>query len=275
MNVHMLSQFIAMHSVDNHPSGNQDALSFLTDYLATMGFVCTIKGQSKTDQPTLIAHYPGKESRNKIVLYGHYDVAPVNNTEQWKSQDPFQLECIDKRYFARGIADNKGPLMARLEAISELITSGQPLPEILWLIQGEEEVAMTDRVAKGIFHEEIERFSARVFIEETGFNNLDTDKQIAFLWSPGLTRNELVRWRPLIQQTLQNVDIEYRHLNKFNGVDACPLLGNLPEDGVYIGFGPNDKLHNIHRDNESLCVQKLNLHRQQFKEFLRYYAGFI
>ncbi|WP_461534732.1 M20/M25/M40 family metallo-hydrolase [Spongorhabdus nitratireducens] len=271
-NTDKLQEFISIPSVDNHPYGNKQAIDFVSTFLSTIGFDCQTEGASRTDQPVLVCRHPGRNSNQKIVIYGHYDVAPVGVNETWKYGDPFTLKETEGRFFCRGIADNKGPLWARLEAVAELFDGEAPCPEILWLIQGEEEVTSGERVAKEIFSHHIERFGGNLFIEETGFNNIDTGAQIAFLWSPSLSQEALRSWEPLLQASLNKPLVEYRHLNKFNGIEACPLLGNLPDKAVYIGFGPNDRLHQIHRENESLNIERLDQHKKQFKEFLSQYA---
>ena len=261
-----------MLSVVSHPQGNIEAITFVTEFLENLGFKIRIVANESTEQPTIIAHYPGRESANKVVVYGHYDVAPVKNQNSWITNNPFTLESINGRLYGRGIADNKGPLLARLLALESLILSEKAIPEIMWLIQGEEEVTQGNRVAHEIFKHEIPAFSAQVYIEETGFNDLDTNTQIAFLWSKSQTEAQLVHWRSLLDQSLDNPRIEYRHLNKLNGIKACPLLSNLPNDAVYMGFGPNDRLHFIHRDNESLDAANLLKHQHQFENFLANYA---
>jgi acetylornithine deacetylase/succinyl-diaminopimelate desuccinylase-like protein len=267
-------KFIEMSSIVGHPQGNREAITFVTNFLTGLGFDIRVIGIDDTEQPTIIAHYPGYLSDNKIVLYGHYDVAPVQELESWISKEPFTLENINGRLYGRGIADNKGPLLARILALQSLILSKKAIPEIMWLIQGEEEITQGDRVAHDIFKHEIPAFDAKVYVEETGFNDLDANKQIAFLWSPGQTESQLIHWHSLLEQSLDNPRIEYRHLNKLNGINACPLLSNLPQDSVYIGFGPNDRLHFIHRDNESLEVGNLSKHQQQFEKFLVNYATY-
>ncbi|MFK5892665.1 MAG: M20/M25/M40 family metallo-hydrolase [Pseudomonadota bacterium] len=265
-------EFIEMPSVVGHTLGNTKAITFVTDFLAKLDFDIRILAKEKTKQPTIIAHYPGRSSDNKIVLYGHYDVAPVKELNGWLSDDPFILQNINGRLYGRGIADNKGPLLARMFALQSLILSEQAIPEIMWLIQGEEESTQGDRVAQDIFKDEISAFGAPVYIEETGFNDLDQNTQIAFLWSPGQTDSQLISWHNLLEKCLENPRIEYRHLNKLNGTKTCPFLSNLPKDSVYIGFGPNDRLHYIHRDNESLNAENLLKHQQQFEDFLANYA---
>ncbi|AAZ24427.1 putative peptidase, M20/M25/M40 family [Colwellia psychrerythraea 34H] len=261
-----------MPSVVGHPQGNIEAIAFVIKFLEGLGFDIRITDIEKTEQPTIIAHYPGRLSDNKIVIYGHYDVAPVKELNSWVSEEAFTLENINGRLYGRGIADNKGPLMARMIALKSLILSDKAIPEILWLIQGEEEITQGDRVAHDIFKDEIPAFGAPVYIEETGFNDLDSNTQIAFLWSPDKSDSELIPWHSLLESSLDSPRIEYRHLNKLNGIKACPLLYNLPKNAVYMGFGPNDRLHFIHRDNESLNENKLLKHQQQFEKFLANYA---
>jgi acetylornithine deacetylase/succinyl-diaminopimelate desuccinylase-like protein len=193
LNINNLRQFISYQSVDNDSSGNKKAIDFVIGKLSQMRFSCRIEGQDLTDQPCIIGHLPGRGSNKKIVLYGHYDVAPINTSEEWQSQNPFSIEEVGKRYFARGIADNKGPLLARLEAIAELLKTEQAIPEILWLIQGEEEVVVEERVAEKIFRHEISQFGGDVFVDETGFNDIDNDQQIIFLWSPSHSETRLVQ----------------------------------------------------------------------------------
>ncbi|KKO46566.1 hypothetical protein WG68_04490 [Arsukibacterium ikkense] len=267
-----LEKLIDAESTENNVEGNETALTMLTDFLTNMHFKVSVQGKDFTNQPVIVAHRKGFKSDRKILIYGHYDVATVNKERQWLSQNPFQLELINGRYFGRGIADNKGPLSARLFAVKSLIDAHAPCPEILWLIQGEEEVHRAEPVANSVFAKAIANFGCKVVVDETGFNDIDSDEQIAFLWSPGLHFDTLTNYQKLISACLGEVRFECRHLNKLMGISSCPLLRNISHDTVYIGFGPNDKLHNIHKNNESLAVDKLSKHQQQFELFLTSYA---
>lgn len=273
MNKLLLEDFINIPSVDGDETANANAVSFVSNYLTEQGFTVRVEGGELTDQPTLIAHYEGRRSTNKIVLYGHYDVAPVSDKALWINQNPFCLQEQAGRYYGRGVADNKGPLMARMQAVAGLLQTNKPVPEILWLIQGEEEVMTNTPVAGHIFKKAISTFGGNVFVDETGFNDIDTGEQLAFLWSPNMKEKALLSWKHLLHDVLNAPRVEYRHLNKFNGIDACPLLSNLPDEAVYIGFGPNDRLHQIHRNNESLDKEKLSIHTTQFHSFLATYAA--
>src|SRR5215216_2617347 len=75
-----------------------------------------------------------------LLSYGHYDVQPPEPLELWES-DPFQPEIRDGVVFARGVADDKGDVMARIQALRLYQEEFGPLPfKLKFLIEGEEEV---------------------------------------------------------------------------------------------------------------------------------------
>jgi acetylornithine deacetylase/succinyl-diaminopimelate desuccinylase-like protein len=74
-----------------------------------------------------------------VLVYDHYDVQPVDPIELWHSA-PFTPEVRDGKMYARGVADNKGDLVARLaglEVFKELY--GEPGVSVKFLVEGEEE----------------------------------------------------------------------------------------------------------------------------------------
>ncbi len=74
-----------------------------------------------------------------VLVYDHYDVQPVDPIELWDSQ-PFEPEIRDGRFYARGSADNKGDLVARLAALDLYRVLYGNLPvQVKFLIEGEEE----------------------------------------------------------------------------------------------------------------------------------------
>src|SRR3989338_7600629 len=74
-----------------------------------------------------------------VMIYGHYDVQPVDPLELWTS-DPFTAVVRGDYLFARGSSDMKGQVMASLKAVEAIVrTTGLPV-NIKWLIEGEEEI---------------------------------------------------------------------------------------------------------------------------------------
>lgn len=74
-----------------------------------------------------------------VLVYDHYDVQPVDPVELWDS-DPFAPEVRDGVLFARGAADNKGDLVARLAGLHAYKELHGELPVVVkFLVEGEEE----------------------------------------------------------------------------------------------------------------------------------------
>lgn len=74
-----------------------------------------------------------------LLFYNHYDVQPPEPLDEW-THPPFGAEIHDGKLFARGASDNKGDLVARLQAISILEENGGLPCNIKFLIEGEEEI---------------------------------------------------------------------------------------------------------------------------------------
>ena len=73
-----------------------------------------------------------------FVVYGHYDVQPVGQLTEW-SAGPFAASIIDGKLFARGAANSKGDLVARLSAVEAYQKSFGKLPVSLrFVIEGED-----------------------------------------------------------------------------------------------------------------------------------------
>ena len=74
-----------------------------------------------------------------ILVYGHYDVMPVDPVELWESQ-PFKPEVRQGRIYARGADDDKGQSFMHVKAF-ELMVRTNTLPcNVKFMIEGEEEV---------------------------------------------------------------------------------------------------------------------------------------
>lgn len=90
--------------------------------------------------PVVYGEWLGADkSAPTVMIYGHYDVQPVDPLELWTS-DPFTALVRGDYLFARGSSDMKGQVMASLKAVEAIVrTTGLPV-NIKWLIEGEEEI---------------------------------------------------------------------------------------------------------------------------------------
>ncbi len=74
-----------------------------------------------------------------VLVYDHYDVQPVDPIDLWLS-DPFSPEIRNGVFYARGAADNKGDLVARLAGLHARQETDGDLPVVVkFLVEGEEE----------------------------------------------------------------------------------------------------------------------------------------
>jgi len=79
-------------------------------------------------------------TRKTLSFYNHYDVQPADPLELWSS-DPWAAEIRNGRVWARGVADNKGNIAARIAAIDAWRRVRGDLPiTIKFIIEGEEEI---------------------------------------------------------------------------------------------------------------------------------------
>jgi acetylornithine deacetylase/succinyl-diaminopimelate desuccinylase-like protein len=67
-----------------------------------------------------------------ILIYGHYDVQPPDPLEKWKSP-PFEPTVRDDRLYARGVSDDKGPMLIPIKtAEAYLKTVGKSRARRRW-----------------------------------------------------------------------------------------------------------------------------------------------
>src|ERR671916_2059793 len=123
-----------------------------------------------------------------LLSYGHYDVQPPEPLELWES-DPFEPEIRDGILFARGVADDKGDVMARIQALRVYQEEHGPLPfRLKFLIEGEEEVGSTNLPA--FVHRNEELLAADACLWEGSMKD-ESGRPMIFCGTKGLLYVEL------------------------------------------------------------------------------------
>lgn len=90
--------------------------------------------------PMVLAQTPPVPGAPVVVVYGHYDVQPVEPLDQWVN-GPFEPTVRDGNLYARGATDDKGQVLTHIQSVCAWMETGQPLPlQVKFLIEGEEEV---------------------------------------------------------------------------------------------------------------------------------------
>lgn len=74
-----------------------------------------------------------------VLVYGHYDVMPVDPVDLWKSP-PFEPEIREGKIYARGADDDKGQAFMHAKAFELMNRTGTLPCNVKFMIEGEEEV---------------------------------------------------------------------------------------------------------------------------------------
>ena len=75
-----------------------------------------------------------------VLVYGHYDVQPVDPEELWDAP-PFEPTYVDGRIYARGTNDDKGQVLMHVQALEARIKGGFGMPvNVKLCFEGEEEI---------------------------------------------------------------------------------------------------------------------------------------
>ncbi len=74
-----------------------------------------------------------------ILVYGHYDVMPVDPISLWDS-DPFEPEIRDGAIYARGANDDKGQTFIHIKVFEYLVREGKLKHNVKFILEGEEEM---------------------------------------------------------------------------------------------------------------------------------------
>jgi len=157
-----LKQFLRIPSISALSEHKQDmttAAEWLADSLKKVGLENISIDETK-GHPVVYADWLHAEGKPTILVYGHYDVQPVDPLNLWDSE-PFNPQVRDNKLFARGASDDKGQVYMHVKAIEALLQTEGSLPvNVKFCIEGEEEIgspnlpeyvaANTDKLAADI-----------------------------------------------------------------------------------------------------------------------------
>ncbi|HAT1275934.1 TPA: dipeptidase [Corynebacterium striatum] len=140
-----LKELVSFNSVHNEPGLEEECAkaaawvrSALTEAGVDVEAIPTADGST-----ALVGKRAGKEGAKTVLLYSHYDVAPVGPREPWES-DPLTLTerpsaSGEVRWYGRGAADCKGNVAMHLAALRAIDANGGTDLNLTFLIEGSEE----------------------------------------------------------------------------------------------------------------------------------------
>jgi acetylornithine deacetylase/succinyl-diaminopimelate desuccinylase-like protein len=135
-----LKELLSIPSISTLPEHREDMLraaGWLRDKLSAIGLEATIVPGN--GHPLVYAEWLRAPHATTVLLYGHYDVQPVDPIELWTSP-PFAPEIRNGSIYGRGTADDKGQTMTLINAAESLMATVGALPvNLKFLVEGEEE----------------------------------------------------------------------------------------------------------------------------------------
>jgi len=90
--------------------------------------------------PLAYGQWLGAPGKPTVMIYGHYDVQPVDPLELWESP-PFEAQVRDGKMYGRGVVDDKGQVLMHFAAVEAHLRTRGTLPvNVKVVIEGEEEI---------------------------------------------------------------------------------------------------------------------------------------
>lgn len=137
-----LKEFIAIPSISTKAENKNDVqkcADWAADHLKKVGMT-EVKIFQTEGHPIVYAEWSGAKGKPTVLIYGHYDVQPVDPVELWESP-PFEATIRGENIYARGTADDKGQVFIHFKAIEAYLKNYGSLPiNIKMILEGEEEV---------------------------------------------------------------------------------------------------------------------------------------
>jgi acetylornithine deacetylase/succinyl-diaminopimelate desuccinylase-like protein len=137
-----LKQILRIPSIStdpNHASEVRRASEWVENRLRSAG--CTkVEIHTTPRHPIVYGEWMGAPGKPTILVYGHYDVQPVDPIALWVTP-PFEPTVRDGRIYARGASDDKGQFLIHVNAFeAHLKASGTCPVNVKFLLEGEEEI---------------------------------------------------------------------------------------------------------------------------------------
>jgi acetylornithine deacetylase/succinyl-diaminopimelate desuccinylase-like protein len=133
-----LLRFPTIGANPNHVKDCDACAEWIVKFLTKLGFTAEIVRKDTTLPALIVAERMVESATRTVLVYGHYDVQPVDPIDLWISP-PFEPTERNGRIYARGAQDDKGQWFSLLQGLRAAIESGDSLPSIRLVLEGQEE----------------------------------------------------------------------------------------------------------------------------------------
>jgi acetylornithine deacetylase/succinyl-diaminopimelate desuccinylase-like protein len=129
----------SISALSEHKSDIRKTAEWLADSLRRAGME-KVEIMETKGNPVIYAEWKRAGDAPTALIYGHYDVQPVDPLNLWTTP-PFEPDIRDGKLYARGSSDDKGQIFMHIKAVQALLETEGTLPvNVKFCIEGEEEV---------------------------------------------------------------------------------------------------------------------------------------
>lgn len=136
-----LSELLRIPSISAESAHAPDMLrcaEWLCDALLRSG-ADRAEVMSTDGNPVVYAEKTADPAAPTVLVYGHYDVMPVDPAGEW-TNGPFDPVIREGRIWARGANDDKGQSYMHLKAMEAMLATGTLPCNLKFMLEGEEEI---------------------------------------------------------------------------------------------------------------------------------------
>lgn len=137
-----LKDFLRIPSISALAENKEDmkkAAQFAADKLKQAG-IGNVKIFPTEGHPIVFGEWLGAPGKPTILVYGHYDVQPVDPIELWDNP-PFEPVVKGNKIYGRGTTDDKGQLYVHIKSVEAFFKVHGSLPlNVKFILEGEEEI---------------------------------------------------------------------------------------------------------------------------------------
>ncbi|HEY5892043.1 MAG TPA: M20/M25/M40 family metallo-hydrolase [Chthoniobacterales bacterium] len=134
-------EYLRIPSISADPAYRNSMLEcciWLNSKFSGLGFQSQIL--ETAGAPVVLAKSGFSPKKKTVLIYGHYDVQPVDPEHLW-THPPFEPVIENGFVVARGATDNKGQTFCHILGTEALLKSGRELPvNVVYLLEGQEEI---------------------------------------------------------------------------------------------------------------------------------------
>ena len=210
--------------------------------------------------PVVYAEKIIDRSKPTILIYGHYDVMPVDPVELWNTE-PFEPVVKDGHIWARGADDDKGQSFMHAKAFEYLVKTNTLPCNVKFMLEGEEEIGSVSLYDFCSEHKEMLK-SDIILVSDTSMLAADTPSITTGLRGLGYVE---------VKVTGANRDL---HSGLYGGAVAnpinvlCQMISRLTDENNHITVpGFYDKVLVV-SDEERALMNQAPFNEEEYKKSL-------